>query len=308
MKAIGVDIGGTGVKGSIVTLSGEVIKTCKVVTNVSNGREGVLSSLFQVIDQLITDEVVGIGVGTAGRVNVQTGEVVFATSNLPGWQGVNLINEVNKRYDLPCEVENDANAALVGELWQGAAKDSSYFSVTMLTLGTGVGGANSLNGNIIQGGHCQSGEWGHMVFVPNGRLCNCGMKGCLEQYLSGTALVKVANEITGATFRHGEEIFQAYREGSKLVAPVVETYIDHLALAIYNVSVSLDPDAVIIGGGVIDSKEVWWDLLVEKLANYHVILTVAPALLGNKAGMLGAAKLLFDGVRKRSEPMCKEIR
>jgi glucokinase len=298
-KVIGIDVGGTGVKGSVVLENGEVLKSYKVATDITLGRQGILASIFSIVDHLMErEEIIGIGMGTAGRVNVTTGEVVFATANLPGWQGVNLSKELADRYQLPCLVENDANAALLGELWQGAATDRSLTSVTMLTLGTGVGGANSIDRKIINGGHFQGGEWGHVVFVPNGRPCNCGMNGCLEQYLSGTALVSTTNEATAMHFQHGQDIFAAYKAGNESVSKVVDLYIDHLALAIYNISITLDPKAVIIGGGVIDSRQLWWPLLIEKLANYQVLLKVFPAQLGNRAGMLGAAKLAIDHVRE----------
>ncbi|MFN7251902.1 MAG: ROK family protein [Anaerobacillus sp.] len=298
-KVIGIDVGGTGVKGSLVLENGEVLKAYKVATDITLGRQGILTSIFAVVDYLIeSEEIIGIGIGTAGRVNVTTGEVVFATANLPGWQGVSLSNVLAERYQHPCVVENDANAALLGELWQGAATDPALTSVTMLTLGTGVGGANAIGRKIIHGGHFQGGEWGHVVFVPDGRSCNCGMNGCLEQYLSGTALVSMTNEATGMEFQHGQDIFATYQAGNETVAKIVDIYIDHLALAIYNISITLDPKAVIIGGGVIDSKAIWWPLLIEKLANYQVLMKVFPAQLGNRAGMLGAAKLAIDYVRE----------
>ncbi|RXJ02181.1 ROK family protein [Anaerobacillus alkaliphilus] len=298
-KVIGIDVGGTGVKGSVITETGEVLTSQRIATDVSKGREGILSCIYSVIDRLLSADIVAIGIGSAGRINVHTGEVVYATANLPGWQGVNLKQELEKSYQLPVVVENDANAALLGELWQGAvANDDTLTSVTMLTLGTGVGGANSLHKQIINGGHYQGGEWGHVIFIPNGRPCNCGMKGCLEQYLSGTALVTMTNKATNRTYLHGKEIFEEYASGDLQLAPIIDTYIDHLALAIYNVSITFDPTAVIIGGGVIDSKEIWWQLLLDKLVNYHVHLQVFPAELGNDAGMLGAAKLAFDHVKE----------
>ncbi|WP_180953617.1 ROK family protein [Bacillus sp. T33-2] len=301
MKAIGIDIGGTGVKGGIIGSDGVMLRREAVKTNVLNNREGVLESLFSVIDSLLEKEedIVGIGVGTAGRVKTDTGEVVYATANLPGWQGTRVGQLLTERYQLPSFIENDANAALIGEAWKG--RERKFVSVTMLTLGTGVGGANMLGGKVVTGGHYQSGEWGHVVLVPDGRPCNCGMKGCIEQYLSGSALVKSANEGTSINFSHGKDIFRAFSDGIEEIKKVVDTYLDHLALAIYNISVSVDPEAVIIGGGVIDSKEYWWDFLLKKLDKYNVPTKILPAKLGNEAGMFGAAKLVFDGVKKRGK-------
>lgn len=301
MKAIGVDIGGTGVKASIIDENGRILYTESTATILTKGRTGVLESVFSVIDSLLKKEnsIIGIGVGTAGRVNAIAGAVVYATANLPGWQGIKLAEILSEKYGFPCFIENDANAAMIGEVWQGSK--AKYRSITMLTLGTGVGGANMVDGKIVSGGHFQSGEWGHAILVPGGRPCNCGMRGCVEQYLSGKALVQLANEQTNGHFIHGSEVFEALAGDCKGLKAVVHTYIDLLALTIYNISVALDPHAVIIGGGVIDSRKHWWTLLLERLKEYHVQAEVFPALLGNTAGMMGAAKLVFEGVKKRGE-------
>jgi glucokinase len=301
MKAIGIDIGGTGVKASVIDEQGQVYKQAKISTNIAEGRDGILRSTFSVIDSLIeeADDLIGIGIGTAGRVDGEKGEIVFATANLPGWEGTKLAQIISERYQLASFIENDANAALIGELWQGAKVDTD--SVTMLTLGTGVGGANVVGGKLIHGHHHQGGEWGHVILVPNGRLCNCGMNGCIEQYLSGSALVSITNERTGLSFKHGKDIFEAYTNGNELVRYAVEQYVDLLAISIYNLSVAIDPGAVIIGGGVIDSKDDWWHVLESKLKDYRVLATVLPARLGNEAGMYGAAKLVFDAYKKRGE-------
>lgn len=313
MTAIGLDIGGTEVKGSVIREDGVVLHTYAETTECSAGRDGIWASVYSVLDGLLDSDsdVVGIGVGTAGRVNPATGEVVYATDNLPGWQGVNVILEIESRYQRPCLVDNDANAALAGEIWRNAAL--SRMSVTMLTLGTGVGGANAVHGKIVQGHHYQGGEWGHMVMVPDGRPCNCGLRGCLEQYLSGTALLDLTNEHlaeqnAAITYTHGRDIFEAFRAGNEAVRPVVDTYMKHLALAIHNISVSLDPEAVLIGGGVIHSKEIWWDLLQRRLKEYQVKPRVIPARLGNRAGMFGAAKLALQGHETRRESRCEGTR
>ncbi|WP_299744371.1 ROK family protein [Rossellomorea sp. y25] len=300
MNAIGIDVGGTGVKGSIIREDGTILYHEMVPTDISQGREGILQSIYKVIDLLLHKDqtVIGIGIGTAGRVDREKGEIVFATANLPSWQGTNVKVEIETRYGLPCVVENDANAALIGELWK---REGNPETAVMLTLGTGVGGANAINGQILNGHHHQSGEWGHVVLVPNGKPCNCGKRGCLEQYLSGTALVQAVLTETDLSFRHGSEIFEEYSNGNQQVKQVVDRYLDHLAIAVYNISVAIDPEVVFIGGGVIDSKSHWWAGFQHKLKEYFVKSSIYPAVLGNKAGMLGAAKLLFQVMEKRGE-------
>jgi glucokinase len=300
MKVIGIDVGGTGVKGAIIHRDGEIIYEKTVATELSHGREGILQSIYKVLDQLMleTDAVLGIGIGTAGRVNPENGEVVFATDNLPGWQGTNVKEEIKKRYGLPCVVENDANVALIGELWKYKVNPET---AVMLTLGTGVGGANAVNGKVLSGHHHQGGEWGHVVLVPNGKPCNCGKRGCLEQYLSGKALIHDVFTETKRSFRHGSEIFEEYSNGNQQVKQVVDRYLDYLAIAVSNISVAVDPEVVFIGGGVIDSKDHWWSGFQVKLKEYFVHTNILPAVLGNKAGMLGAASLVFQAMEKRGE-------
>ncbi|MDT9026914.1 ROK family protein [Rossellomorea yichunensis] len=304
MKVIGIDVGGTEVKGSVVNEDGDILFEAKVPTDISKGRDGILESIHIVIGYLMKKDsaILGIGIGTAGRVNVHSGEIVFATANLPSWQGTNVKAEIESRYSLPCVVENDANAALIGELWKSQRKPQS---AVMITLGTGVGGANAINGEVLNGYHHQSGEWGHVVLVPNGKLCNCGKKGCIEQYLSGTALVQAVLTETELSFRHGSEIFEEFSKGNQQVKQVIDRYLDYLAITMYNISVSIDPEMIFIGGGVIDSKRHWWTSFRGKLKEYCVNTSVHPASLGNKAGMLGAAKLIFQVIEKRGEPIEK---
>ncbi|MFZ3588971.1 ROK family protein [Bacillus sp. DJP31] len=297
MNVIGIDIGGTGIKGMVISNDRTVLDMVEVETAIHKGRDGITASLMSVIERLLKKPNIDyIGVGTAGRVNAISGEVVYATDNLPDWQGTNIKEVIESKYRLPCVVENDANVALVGELWVG----ESYQNAVMLTLGTGVGGANVMNGSLASGAHHQGGEWGHVILVPFGRPCNCGQLGCIEQYLSGSALLKEVNSVVKTPFQHGREIFEkCSNQKEEAINLVVNQYLDYLALACYNLSVSIDPEVVIIGGGVIDSKIYWWDLFLEKLAKYQSPINVVPAVLGNKAGMYGAAKLAMDAAKKR---------
>ncbi|WP_408008496.1 ROK family protein [Pseudalkalibacillus sp. A8] len=300
MKAIGIDIGGTTIKGAIVDEKRKIHHQITTPTNISEGRNGILASLTATIDQLLEKEtdIAGIGIGTAGRVNVDSGEVIYSTANLPGWQSINLSEFITNTYALPAIIDNDANAALAGEWWN---IDEAYESVTFLTLGTGVGGANMIHRKIFRGNHWNGGEWGHVILFPEGRTCNCGKRGCIEQYLAGAALVKIANEQSGRTYKNGAELFDDFQKGDREIIPIVERYLDDLVLVVYNLSVSIDPEAVIIGGGVIESKDQWWDVFGQKLAERGVHLNVLPATLGNKAGMIGAVKLLFDAMSKGGE-------
>ncbi|WNR46132.1 ROK family protein [Paenibacillus roseipurpureus] len=290
-KAIGVDIGGTSVKGVVCNTSGEVLMTTRVPTDASLGKDAILRAVSQVILELKTQhpDVGAIGIGTAGQVNVQTGQVVYATDNLPGWHGFMLADWVEEQFCLPVAVDNDANVALVGEAWTGAARGLT--DVGMLTLGTGVGGAHIIEGNVHRGATWRGGEWGHVTLIPGGRPCNCGRKGCMEQYLSGSALVRDASEAEGKTYDHGEEVLRAAADGALGASSVLQQFQQHLVIAVMNMAWIINPQAIVIGGGVVDAKSYWWDDFLMKLKEEGLEIDVRWATLGNYAGSIGAAKL-----------------
>ncbi|GGB42654.1 ROK family protein [Fictibacillus barbaricus] len=291
MYVMGIDIGGTSIKGAVYNEHKRVSSIKNRTTEVAHGKEGILKGLLEVIEELMHDfpETASIGIGTAGRVNTDSGEIVYSTPNLPGWQGTNVPKEIQQIVPLPVMVDNDANTALIGEIW---AQQKSYHSAVLLTLGTGVGGAAFLNGKLVRGHQWNGGEFGHSIFIPDGRPCNCGMNGCLEQYISGSALTREAQE-SGFTITHGREIFQIAETNSS-ASKIVQQYVKHVALALYNIQTTLDPEVIIIGGGVIDSKTHWWQLLLERIEGFPISIYVQPAVLGNEAGMAGAAKLCLE--------------
>lgn len=293
-KVIGIDIGGTSLKGVVTDSDGRVLTEHKRATDAAKGRDVILEHVDDIVQVLLHSEqsIKAIGIGTAGRVNIHTGEVVFATDNLPGWQGTNLKEWVNNRYAIPAAVDNDGNTALIGETWLGAGRQLK--NVIMLTLGTGVGGANMWNGHLVRGSDWNGGEWGHVVLYPDGLSCNCGKKGCIEQYLSGTALLRSARSLTGKSYLDGSEWVEDISRGNAAAADVMEQYIHHLLLVLENIHVGLNPQAVILGGGVMDSSDYWWANLQKEINQRGLHLSVRRAELGNRAGALGAAKLALD--------------
>jgi glucokinase len=216
---------------------------------------------------------------------------LYATENLPGWMGINIPRELG--LPVPVFVDNDANAALLGEHWLGAAKGCD--SVVMLTLGTGVGGANMFGGRLARGATWNGGEWGHVILVPDGLPCNCGNSGCLERYLSGGALTRAARASISPSISHGSEIWEFHRQRLKAAVAVVDDYLAKLALLLYNIHTGINPGRIVIGGGVIESRDAFWDDLQAKLSERGVSVPVVPAILGNRAGSLGAAKMAIDG-------------
>lgn len=301
MKVIGIDIGGTSIKGMVVDRTGRLFDQGKIETDAREGKDRIVANLLTLLDRLLARhaDVQGIGIGTAGRVDVRSGEVVYATDNLPGWQGTNLKAYLEDARSLPVFVDNDVNAALAGEVWLGAGKDLD--DVSMLTLGTGVGGANMVGGRLYRGARWNGGEFGHTILVPGGRPCNCGVRGCMEQYLSGTALVRLASEAAGKSYASGMEVLDDYVKGDPQVMDVMRRFAEHLAIAVNHLHLGLNPQAVILGGGLIDSKQLWWPLLLEAMADLKLDADVRPAQLGNKAGAVGAAWLILTHLRKEQQ-------
>ncbi|BBH18846.1 sugar kinase [Paenibacillus baekrokdamisoli] len=295
MKAIGIDIGGTSIKGMIVNDRGDTMAQTKIATDAAQGKDHIVHHVRTVIANLLNlhQDVAGIGIGTAGRVDTLTGEVVFATDNLPGWMGTNLKRLFEEEFNRPVAVDNDANTALIGEAWLGAGRGCS--DVTMLTLGTGVGGANMVRGELVRGALWNGGEWGHVVFVPRGLPCNCGQRGCIEQYLSGTAFVRYAREATQNFYASGVEVLADYQGGNKAIVQMVNQFMDDLVIAVYNIHLGINPQAIVIGGGLADSKDVWWELFVDKVRRLELGIEVRAAQLGNQAGSIGAAKMVLGG-------------
>ncbi|ASA26152.1 transcriptional regulator [Paenibacillus donghaensis] len=299
-QVIGVDIGGTGIKGLVVDEAGTVLAEAARDTDARLGREAILGKLRELVDELRAGgtSAEAVGIATAGRVNVNTGEVVYATDNLPGWQGMQLTEWAAAELGLPAAADNDANAALLGEAWLGVGRGKR--DQVMLTLGTGVGGANMAQGLLSRGATWSAGEWGHSVLVPGGRPCNCGRQGCVEQYISGSALVRLAHEMTGRTYNHGRELMADAGKGETAAVQVLERYTSDLARVLANIGVQLDPELIIIGGGVIHDRAIWWPMLTAKLQGEAGLdERIAAAELGNRAGCFGAAKLALTWLQQQ---------
>ncbi|WJH37395.1 ROK family protein [Paenibacillus sp. CC-CFT747] len=286
---IGVDLGGTGMKGAVVDRLGQFRATASRPTPTALGREGILASMRELIGELIEQAgpVEAIGIASAGSIDREAGVVLFATSNLPGWTGVRLADEIQGTFGLPVFIDNDVNAAAQGEGWLGAAAGHPNFAY--LAMGTGVGGAIAWNGQVIPGVHGGAGEVGHIIVEPGGRVCNCGQKGCLEQYTSGTALTRdAAAAVPGWDSR---KLLQALAEEDPRAVGVVEAFVFRLAVGLVNIQRVFDPELIILGGGVGETYDSWslrLERAIEEAGCESV--KVKPAVTGNRAGILGAAR------------------
>lgn len=298
-KVIGIDLGGTSIYGGVINEKGEIIKRSVRETGTGLGKREVLNRVIEAINELLNGQIVeGIGIGTPGFIDSEEGKVLSIGGNIEDWAGTDIKGELSKVFkDIPVFVENDANVAGICEGWIGAGKDLKTF--VMITLGTGVGGAifTSKEG-IWHGNRYQGAELGHVILYPKGRLCNCGQHGCVERYISGRAVEILYTERTGIDLK-GKDIFKN-SISDEFSRELVDEFAENLAIFIVSLKNIFDPEGIIIGGGVINSKEYWWDKTIEYYKEYSndpVGMEILPAIYLNDAGMIGAAKVVFDRVK-----------
>ncbi len=307
--AVGIDVGGTTVKLGIFTVEGQLLDKWEIVTRKEENGKYILSDIAKsVLSKLeekgiVKDEVAGAGIGIPGPVRADG--TVNVCVNL-GWGAVPVKKEMEALLGVPVEAGNDANVAALGESWQGGGK--GYGNAVMVTLGTGVGGGIVIDGGIISGFHGYGGEIGHMMMNPDEiEYCNCGKRGCLEQYASATGVVRVAKKylsekITQSPLRACEnltakDVFDAAKENDTLALEIVEDVCSTLALALSYISCTVDPEVFIIGGGVSKAGSILTDTIAKYFVNDvfgdQKKTVFALASLGNDAGIYGSAKLVL---------------
>ena len=300
---IGVDLGGTNLRTALVSQNGEVAGKIKEPTRASDGHAKVVQKLIENIkaQQEIAlrkgTRIAAVGVGAPGVIHADTG-VVVKSPNFPDWNNLPLKKELEAALALPVSIENDANAAALGEQWRGAGQGIT--SMIFLTLGTGVGGGIVLDGRIWPGADGMAGEIGHMTIIPDGRRCGCGNTGCLEMYASSRGIVMTYQERSSRSkVITSEEIYQAARDGDAMAADVMKDMGRLLGIGIANLINIFNPEMIVIGGGVKDA----WPLFIEatrgeikkRAFEYPAARTqIVPSVLGDDAGMIGAAALAFQ--------------
>jgi len=298
MVVIGIDLGGTGIKGGLVSADGALTGVQSVRTPVEEGRDGILNNLYGLVKALqdsADEPVEAVGIGSAGRIDHINGSVFYATDNLPGWTGTPIAALVQEHCGLPAFVDNDVNVAAVGEAWIGAA--AQYRNFAFVALGTGVGGAIVSDGQLLHGEFGGAGEVGHLILHPFGLPCNCGQAGCFEQYASGTALNRIAHGINPDW--DSRTLVERCAAGDAKAVEAIEGFVRDLAVGLVSIRNAVDPSVIVLGGGLIDAKHVWWDRLLQALKEATPKqLPIAAATLGNRAGMVGAAKIALDRIAK----------
>jgi glucokinase len=307
--ACGIDVGGTKIAGGVVDDAGTILEELRVESPATD-----VHAIEEAIEKLVTElrtrhDIAAVGVGAAGYID-RTRSVVLFAPNL-AWRDLDLKADLERQLDLPVVVENDANAAAWGEFQFGAGHDVD--DLLLVTVGTGVGGGVVLDGSLYRGAFGVGAEIGHMRVVPDGIRCGCGNRGCFEMYASGTALVREARAAAAAgSLLAADLIERAGGDPARITGPLItdaardgDTFaLEHLAElgrwlgeGIASLTAVLDPAVVVIGGGVSAADELLLDPVRQAFAaqltgrGHRPMLEIRKAMLGNRAGLIGAADL-----------------
>lgn len=314
---VGIDLGGTSVKLAFFDLNGEFIAKWEIPTNTEENGKYIVGDIADAI--FAKAEEMGIpknalkaaGMGAPGFIDYKKGEVALAP-NL-GWLNFPLREEFEHKTGIPLIIENDANVAAIGEMWKGAGDGA--VNLLAVTLGTGVGGGVIINGHIVQGTNGMAGEIGHILVEENGLLCGCGKKGCLETISSATGIRRIAEhnlELNQDSKLYkvyqtqgrleAKDVFDAAKEGDAFAGEIVEKTMKPLAIVLTNFIHTVNPEKIVIGGGV--SKAGWY--LLDILDSYLKEFTLSRAYgavqleiakLGNDAGVIGAAYIAKESIK-----------
>jgi glucokinase len=314
---IGVDLGGTNIKFGIVSAKGVILHKGMLPAQSRLGREAILNNINRAVFQSLSFaekkkiKIKGIGVGSPGTVNLETGKIEGSCPNLPQMVNVGLKKWLSRYFDLPIHTDNDANVMALAEHKFGAAQNYQY--ALCLTLGTGIGGGIILNDELFHGSNYAGAEFGHMTICYNGRKCHCGGIGCLEMYASAPAMIKEAKKLLHRNKKSiihrllagdldkltPKIIFEAERKGDTLAASVINQTCIYLGAGIASAVNLLNPQVVVIGGGVSEGgndfiKRIEREVKKRAFPSATKNLKVVKAQLGNDAGFIGAAMLCLE--------------
>lgn len=310
---VGVDIGGTTIKMAFIDTYGDIVKKWEIPTNTKNeGKQitaDISKAIFMQLDELNEPKtkLAGIGVGAPGFINMDTG-FIYKAVNI-GWTDFPLKDRLEVETGLPVVVDNDANLAALGEMWRGAGDGAK--NLLLVTLGTGVGGGIVANGNILHGVNGMAGEIGHITSIAKGGApCNCGKTGCLETIASATGIARIATDKVKEF--HDSELYPIFRQEGKLTAKavfdaannkdklalqVIDEISFHLGLAIANLANAINPEKIVLGGGVSKAGDLLLKHFNQHFQDYALprvaeVVQIAIATLGNDAGVIGAVWLI----------------
>jgi len=314
--AIGIDLGGTNLKGIVMDDNGTSRHLLREPTEAQKGGQHILKNIITLISRLIEKEtdkelIAGVGVGTPGFVD-EDGTIIGGAENLPGWRGTQLLAPIRKKFGLPATAANDVTVTALAEARFGAGR--GVRNMVCLALGTGIGGGIVVDGHIYKGSHGMAGELGHIVVETNGIPCTCGLKGCVERYASATGIANLARQMCAQAHQESALVKAFKRKPEAISSKTVYDYVkkkDAIACQVHEIACemlaracgvicnSLSPDRIVLGGGVMKAGQVIIDEVVRRLPN-HCWPAIAErteiviAELSENAGVQGAAALVFE--------------
>lgn len=313
--AVGIDVGGTNTKGLVADSRGEVLSELAVETRAAEGRERVISLIYESIQRLLQDtgltlsDISGIGVGFPGELELPLG-IVRAAPNLPGWNCVPLREQLQERFPTKVCLDNDANAAALGEYRYGCGR--GIRNMVFFTLGTGIGGGLILDGQLFRGSRGMGAELGHMTVEPNGPTCGCGNAGCLEALVAAPSVLRRAREGLSRGVRSalreavgGQDelltvslIARVAREGDPFAREILADAGRYMGIGIANVINIFNPEMVVLGGGMVNAGDLILgparsEASKRALPSLAERVEIREAALGERAGCLGASALIF---------------
>lgn len=308
---IGVDLGGTNVRAGVVTEGGELLHWKEVPIQAARGPEAGVKKITTLVEDVtagLDQRILALGIGSTGPLDREHG-FIQNPYTLPGWENVDIVSPLQERFQVPAALENDADAAALGEAWVGAG--SGVSSMVMITIGTGVGYSLITNGTIHRGVGGEHPEGGHIPIAPDGPECYCGARGCLESLAAGPAIASFARKIAGETpdsflgnlaaglpdglddieARH---VFEGARTGDPACLKLVDQTAFHIARGLITILMMILPDVIVFTGGVVQSFDLLEPRIRQELDAVNVIIPAADVKLVksslDQAGLLGAAR------------------
>jgi len=309
---IGIDVGGTNIKIALVNEQGSIIYSNSIPTRAEMGYEYTINNMKEAITDLLKEtkseakNIEGLGFGFPGQIDCQKG-IVRLAPNIPGWVDVPIAKIMEKEFGIPTRVDNDVRCAALGELNFGAGVGCE--NLVCITVGTGIGSGLIINGKLVRGASNAAGEIGHIKLdINGGPLCGCGDRGCLEAFASGPSIVAMAEDYIkgGKSTKYRElanpeitpyVVSEAAKQGDAVAKRIFTIMGEYIGMGLVSVVNLLNPEKIIIGGGVAAAGDILLDPIKETIIKRSMPISgsavkVVPAQLGNTAGVIGASLLI----------------
>lgn len=291
MNILSLDVGGTAIKSALL-YEGKIKSSLEIPSEGKLGGSHIIKNILKTIDFYEDYDVIGIS--TTGQVDSEQGLIVYANENVPDYTGTPLCKIIQDQYHKPVFVENDVNAAAIGEGFWGAARNEKDY--LCLTIGTGIGGAIVLNKQVYKGANGAAGEFGHIITHIDGVHCTCGKSGCYEQYASTTALLHKAIAYD-ETLTDGYRIFSEMLKGNQAVKQIVDSWIDEIIIGLVTLIHIFNPHSIILGGGIMKQEYILESIrnrIADKIMDNFKDVSIVAAELGNYAGVYGMSVIATE--------------